>query len=63
MNERHQLGSGPRPATPPTPPTATRRARLAAEDAPTPPPTVGIGEHPEQPYGRRALGPGTTTDR
>ncbi|WP_329447878.1 hypothetical protein OG906_34085 [Streptomyces sp. NBC_01426] len=43
MNERRQLGSGPRPATPP--------------------PSVGVGEHPEQPYGRRALGPGATTDR
>ncbi|WP_329438710.1 hypothetical protein OG906_34405 [Streptomyces sp. NBC_01426] len=64
MNERRQLGSGPRPATPPAPPTAARRARLAAEATPTPPPTEAkAGERPEQPHGRRTLGPSTTTDR
>ncbi|MCX5078638.1 hypothetical protein OHA84_36945 [Streptomyces sp. NBC_00513] len=64
MNERRQLGSGPRPATPPAPPTAGRRARLAAEGTPTPPPTeAAAGERPEQQPGRRALRPGTSTDR
>ncbi|MGW6976464.1 hypothetical protein [Streptomyces sp. NPDC054952] len=64
MNERRRLGSGPRPATPPTPPTAARRARLAAEGTQTPPPAEATDdEHPESTSGRRALGPGTTTDR
>ncbi|WP_329447867.1 hypothetical protein OG906_34025 [Streptomyces sp. NBC_01426] len=64
MNERRQLGSGPRPATPLAPPTAARRARLATEATPTPPPTeAAASERPEQQSGRRTLGPGTTTDR
>ncbi|WP_329438811.1 hypothetical protein OG906_00355 [Streptomyces sp. NBC_01426] len=64
MNERRPLGSGPRPAAPPAPPTAARRARLAAEGTPTPPPTeTAAGERPEQPHGRRTLGPGTTAGR
>ncbi|MFJ5812136.1 hypothetical protein [Streptomyces sp. NPDC093093] len=64
MNERRPLGSGPRPAAPPAPPTAARRARLAAEGAPTPTPTeTAAGERPEQPHGWRTLGPGAPTDR
>ncbi|MGW6832312.1 hypothetical protein ACWGCI_02745 [Streptomyces sp. NPDC054949] len=64
MNERRQLGSGPRPATPPTPPTAARRAQLAAESNQTPPPAeADTGEHPESTSGRRTHGPDTTTHR
>ncbi|MGW6971851.1 hypothetical protein ACWGAU_09575, partial [Streptomyces sp. NPDC054952] len=64
MNERRQLGSGPRPTTPPTPPTATRRARLATEGTQTPPPAeTHTGEHTEPASGQRTLGPGTTTHR
>ncbi|MFD5892336.1 hypothetical protein ACFWHQ_41240 [Streptomyces sp. NPDC060334] len=64
MNERRRLGSGSRPATPPTPPTAARRARHTTESTHTPPPAEAADdEHPESTSGRRALGPGTTTDR
>ncbi|MER5775537.1 hypothetical protein ABT144_14840 [Streptomyces sp. NPDC002039] len=62
MNERRQLGSGPRPATPPTPPIAARRARLAAEGTQTPPPAEAhTGKRSEPASDRRTLGPGTTT--
>ncbi|MEU2393445.1 hypothetical protein [Streptomyces sp. NPDC007369] len=59
MTERRALGTGPRPATPPTQPTTGRRSRLAAEAAEAPCPADEAPATAPRSPGRRWLGTGT----